>query len=244
MAEEDPLMSSASPSSLPTNTTAGTGDRGGLVSPSRLMMTSPSGQKRHGASDVMTSPTRLRRRPAPTNTSCKKAKKGRRGKRRRRSRAKKQKKHQGGGGAGSERKAVYRMAVKRAAEGWKLRKETFAKQMGRTRRPDYYKPIKVAVFNNNNSSSSGAFVYYFIWFTALSGAVCVCVCDGLASGVFLRAVRLAFRLPFPFAHKRINTHKHTHTQSLLYACDVSPDVGLGGRGAGEGRKEAHVRFFF
>ncbi|TPP67219.1 Histone-lysine N-methyltransferase [Fasciola gigantica] len=42
-----------------------------------------------------------------------------------------------------KRKEVYNTAVKEAAIGWHERREKFSQLLGRTRRPDYYKPIKV-----------------------------------------------------------------------------------------------------
>ena len=42
------------------------------------------------------------------------------------------------------RKFVYTAAVKQAARGWLGRREKFAQLLGRNRRPDYYKPIKVS----------------------------------------------------------------------------------------------------
>ncbi|CAH8552826.1 unnamed protein product [Heterobilharzia americana] len=41
------------------------------------------------------------------------------------------------------RKFVYSAALKQAARGWLKRHEKFSELLGRTRRPDYYKPIKV-----------------------------------------------------------------------------------------------------
>ncbi|KAF6779298.1 hypothetical protein AHF37_01168 [Paragonimus kellicotti] len=43
----------------------------------------------------------------------------------------------------ARRKQVYNDAVKQAADGWLGRREKFGQLLGRTRRPDYYKPIKV-----------------------------------------------------------------------------------------------------
>lgn len=142
MAEEDPLMQT---------TLSLSPGRSSLTSPtSRLMMTSPTQQQQQQASQLsrerhssgeLTSPSRLRRRTAPP-ANIKKGKK-----KKNNNKVKKSAKKSGrekGGQAAAERKAIYRSAVKRAAEGWKSRKETFAKQMGRTRRPDYYKPIKVS----------------------------------------------------------------------------------------------------
>ncbi|KAA3679058.1 uncharacterized protein DEA37_0002377 [Paragonimus westermani] len=43
----------------------------------------------------------------------------------------------------ARRKQVYSDAVKQAADGWLGRREKFGQLLGRTRRPDYYKPIKV-----------------------------------------------------------------------------------------------------
>uniref|UniRef100_A0A183AMX3 Histone-lysine N-methyltransferase n=1 Tax=Echinostoma caproni TaxID=27848 RepID=A0A183AMX3_9TREM len=43
----------------------------------------------------------------------------------------------------AQRKLVYSSAVKQAADGWSKRREKFNQLLGRTRRPDYYKPIKV-----------------------------------------------------------------------------------------------------
>ncbi|CAH8874495.1 unnamed protein product [Trichobilharzia szidati] len=41
------------------------------------------------------------------------------------------------------RKFIYNAAIKQAARGWLKRREKFSKLLGRKRRPDYYKPIKV-----------------------------------------------------------------------------------------------------
>ncbi|TGZ75277.1 hypothetical protein CRM22_000473 [Opisthorchis felineus] len=43
----------------------------------------------------------------------------------------------------AKRKEVYAAAVKQAADGWSGRHDRFGQLLGRTRRPDYYKPIKV-----------------------------------------------------------------------------------------------------
>lgn len=46
----------------------------------------------------------------------------------------------------AKRKEVYNAAVKQAALGWNERREKFSQLLGRNRRPDYYKPIKVSEF--------------------------------------------------------------------------------------------------
>lgn len=43
------------------------------------------------------------------------------------------------------KKFIYNAALKQAARGYLKRHEKFSELLGRTRRPDYYKPIKVCI---------------------------------------------------------------------------------------------------